>query len=187
MPIIGIIVIIYIVVKIGWIGCLFILGLIIFGFFIKSKMDNNNRVQEGIAYRARRDGIERLRKEKFVNVGVDALSGGEFEEHCAGILKNQGWTVTMTPKTGDYGVDIIAVKRDIKMAVQCKRSSSPVGNGAVQEVYSGKKFYSANCAIVVSNNTYTAATEETARKCDITLLSHNDLGKLDRATFTRQN
>lgn len=62
----------------------------------------------------------------------------DSERHCAILLENGGWTTRLTPATGDQGADVVAEKEGIRMVVQCKLYSQPVGNKAVQEVFAAK-------------------------------------------------
>ncbi|MDP9167602.1 MAG: restriction endonuclease, partial [Actinomycetota bacterium] len=63
-----------------------------------------------------------------------AMSGTEFEDHVARIVRSTGASVMMTAVTGDFGVDLVVGRRPNRLAIQCKRQSRPVGSGAVQEV-----------------------------------------------------
>ena len=66
--------------------------------------------------------------------------GFEFEKRCAAFLKTKGYhKITVTPPSGDQGIDIIAYKSGLKYGIQCKYYSAPVGNKAVQEAYSGAR------------------------------------------------
>lgn len=103
----------------------------------------------------------------------------DFEKKCAEILNNNGWQAQTTPKSADQGIDVIAIKDGITVALQCKYYSKPVGNKAVQEAYSGKKFYNADYAGVVSNNTFTVSARQLAKNCHIFLLSPDDLKNLN--------
>ena len=104
------------------------------------------------------------------NSKVDKLDGFSFEYYCAGILKKNGFhRVRVTQSSGDYGVDILAVKKGRKYAIQCKRYSGSVGNHAVQEVYSGKDFYNCDVAVVMTNSYFTQAAVETANKLNVKL------------------
>lgn len=111
-------------------------------------------------------------------VNVDELSGEEFEAHCASILEANGWAINRTPWSGDQGVDLIAENGGHRIAIQCKRYSSPVGNQAIQQVYTGMSYYDADEAIVVSNNRYTQSAEELANKLGVSLLHYSDLSSL---------
>ena len=103
----------------------------------------------------------------------------DFEEQCAEILKNNGWEAEATRKSGDQGVDVVATKNGKRVVLQCKLYSHPVGNKAVQEVFTGKTFYNADFAVVVSNNEYTPQARELAENCGVLLLSVSDLTDLE--------
>ena len=104
----------------------------------------------------------------------------DFEKKCAEILNDNGWDARTTQKSADQGIDVIATKNNITVALQCKLYSKPVGNKAVQEAFSGKKYYQADYAAVVSNNTYTTSARSLAKNCNVLLLSLDDLPKLDK-------
>ena len=97
---------------------------------------------------------------------------------CANTLKKNGWKTNLTPGSGDQGVDVIAKREGIRVVLQCKKYSSPVGNKAVQEVFSGKGFEDADFAAVVSNADYTAAARQLAQKNGVLLLHFDDLANL---------
>ncbi|MDP1665018.1 MAG: restriction endonuclease [Methylobacter sp.] len=73
-----------------------------------------------------------------------------------------------------YNVDIIANKDGIKLALQCKYYSSPVGNKAVQEIFASLSFYGPDYGAVISNSTYTKAAQALANSAGIKLLHHSD-------------
>ena len=103
-------------------------------------------------------------------------SDGEgYELYCKGLLCQAGWDATLTPKTGDKGADILACRGEEKMVVQCKNYKNPIGNKAVQEVYSAKEIYSAQRAIVVAPNGYTKQAKDDALNLDVMLCHDNDL------------
>ncbi|MCV7331894.1 restriction endonuclease [Mycobacterium cookii] len=93
---------------------------------------------------------------------IDAMTGVEFEDYVAARLRRAGWQVDFTSATGDYGVDLIAVKDGRSVAVQCKRYGSPVGVAAVQQVVSGARHHDCNKSIVVSNQEFTQAAKRLA-------------------------
>lgn len=106
---------------------------------------------------------------------ADNLSPIEYEHLCADILRQQGWEARVTQGSGDQGVDVLADRNGVMLAVQCKKYSSPVGNKAVQEVIAGVGFYGANRGAVVTNNTYTPSARALANSHNILLLHHDDL------------
>lgn len=49
----------------------------------------------------------------LLSVEMDTLNGKEFEKYCADILENIGYVnVSVTPGSGDYGIDILAEKKN---------------------------------------------------------------------------
>lgn len=99
------------------------------------------------------------------------LTGVEYEYRVAEYLRSKGyWGVKVTQASGDYGVDITAHKHGKKFAIQCKYYSQPVGLSAVQEAVAGKSHYGCNAAMVVTNNTFTAAAERLAKENGVKLL-----------------
>ena len=104
--------------------------------------------------------------------------GFEFEHRCAAFLKTKGYRkVTVTPPSGDQGIDVIAYKSGVKYGIQCKYYSAPVGNKAVQEAYSGARFYDCDRAVVMTNHTFTKAARELADKLEVELWEHCSPGR----------
>src|SRR6185437_12365920 len=66
------------------------------------------------------------------------MTGAEFEAFCADRLRACGWEVRLTPLCRDQGVDVIAEKNRVRVALQCKLYANPVGNKAVQEIAAGR-------------------------------------------------
>lgn len=107
-------------------------------------------------------------------------NGTEFEHECLELLSNLGWNVTITPSNGDQGVDLLAEKNGRRVAVQCKNHGKPVGNGAVQEVFSGKSYYEAEYAAVVSRSGFTVAATQLAQKLAVMLVDSANLTLIDK-------
>ncbi|MBG0793983.1 restriction endonuclease [Methylocystis sp. H62] len=110
----------------------------------------------------------------------DEMTPIDYEHYCAEELNRSGWDARVTMASRDQGVDVIAQKSGIRLAVQCKLYRSPVGNKAVQEVVAARAHEMADYAIVVSNNSYTPAAQELARTNNVILLHHRDLAKIDK-------
>jgi len=110
---------------------------------------------------------------------LDSMDGHEFENFCADILRKNGYeNVQVTRGSGDQGVDIIAYKDDVKYGIQCKCYSSDVGNKAVQEVFSGKTFYSCHVGVVLTNSYFTNAAIQLAKNTGIVLWDRDKLLKM---------
>ena len=85
---------------------------------------------------------------------VDQMSGEQFEKYVADQLYDAEWSnISLTPASSDHGVDIIAVHEGKKYAIQCKRYKYAVNTKAIQEVYTGRGFYDADFAVVITNST----------------------------------
>lgn len=117
-------------------------------------------------------------KIKFEN--IDRMNGFEFEEFVSEILIAKGYRdVTVTKKTGDFGVDAtcfpVSPKDKRRIAIQIKRYNSPVSVGAVQEVVAGAAMYKAELKIVITNSTFTTNAK--------LLAENNDCVLVDRLTL----
>lgn len=107
---------------------------------------------------------------------VDAMDGHEFEQFCAELLERCGYRqVHVTKSSGDQGVDIIAIKHGVRYAFQCKRYAKKLGNKPVQEVNTGKRFYSCQVGVVITNNYFTRGAEEAARRVNVELWDRDTL------------
>lgn len=114
---------------------------------------------------------------------VQGMDGVEYEILCELLFENNGWNVQRTNTTGDQGIDLIASKNGLRLAVQCKRYTGNVGNKAVQEAYSGKKFYDADAAVVITNSFYTKSARTLSQKLDVLLLHHDDIDDLEITSY----
>lgn len=148
----------------------------------------NLRVDTGITIKLynRREYVQttNLENEYYYNHSYkpidnfDDLNGWEFESFCAKVLGENGYkNVQVTRGSGDQGVDILAERDGIKYAVQCKNYSQPVGNKAVQEIYSGMNFYKCHVGIVMTNNYFTQSAKELAKEEGIVLWDRDYLIK----------
>ncbi len=120
-----------------------------------------------------------IKKAHTNTTDFDSLDGIEFENFCAYILKKNGFKkVTTTKTTGDQGLDIIAFKNGKKYGFQCKRYSKPIGNSAVQEVFSGAQFYNCDYAVVITNQVFTKSAIELSKKLNVILYDRTGLNNL---------
>mgnify|MGYP001301519758 CR=1 FL=1 len=109
---------------------------------------------------------------------LSRLSGIEFEEFLAGLFRQQGYQVVLTPTTADFGADLLLTQVGQRIAVQAKCYTGSVGVAAVQEALSGMTYYQCQRAWVVTTGNYTPNAIELARKSDVRLLDSIELGKL---------
>lgn len=104
----------------------------------------------------------------------------EYEQLCADILKSMGWNAQVTQSSRDHGADIIAEKFGVRVIIQCKRYSQPVGNKAVQEAHSALHLYAGNVACVVAPSGFTPQAKREAHGLGVKLLHHSALDDLER-------
>jgi restriction system protein len=113
-----------------------------------------------------------------------AMSGTEFEDYVARVVRSCGVPVIMTSITGDWGVDIIVGRRPNRLAIQCKRQSRPVGTSAIQEVVAGAPMHDCVASMVVTNHEFTPAARKLAQLHGCELVGGADLPRL-RSTIRR--
>jgi len=105
-------------------------------------------------------GYEIYRYHRLSQTGIyeiDKMNGEAFEERLKVLFENLGFNVTRTGGRpgGDYGVDLVIEKDGIKTAVQAKCYKNKVGEDAIREANTGKRFYYCNKAQVITNNFFT--------------------------------
>lgn len=125
------------------------------------------------AARAAKERAEAVEREGLLQ--VDAMSGIEFEKYVAKVMRRRGYRVSLTKATGDFGVDLVAVKHGVTTAVQCKRSVAAVGAAAVQQVVAGAKIYSCSETMVVCSSSFTQGAVKLAKVHDCKLVDRASL------------
>ena len=109
---------------------------------------------------------------------VDEMSGIEFENYVEALFRAEGYRTETTPRSGDYGVDIIASKNKQRIAVQCKRYKKTLDQTPVREVYAGMSKHGCDIAMVVANRGFTKHAVELARSVGCILIDREKLGLL---------
>lgn len=118
---------------------------------------------------------------------IDAMSGLEFEEYTASLLKRLGYThVLVTKSSGDQGIDVLAQKDGVNYAIQCKNYRNKLDNTPVQEACAGKVFYGCDVGVVITNSTFTKGAYELASATGVLLWDRSVLQEMIRkATRSR--
>ena len=111
---------------------------------------------------------------------IDRMKGNEFEQFLAAYFESEGYKVTVTGGTGDYGADLIIKRGGVKTAVQAKRYRNSVGVAAVQQVLGAKGHYHTKNCMVATNSYFTKEAKILARENGVKLWDRNDLLKLKR-------
>lgn len=125
--------------------------------------EERNHFEEVAKEAAKRDLQDKMVVVKSELLTIDLMEGREFEKWCAEALKCSGFSnVTLTPGSGDQGVDITAEKDGLRYAFQCKRFNSDLGNTPVQEVYTGARYYNCHVGVVLTNRNFTTGAKDAA-------------------------
>lgn len=81
-----------------------------------------------------------------------------FEYFIRDLFKAEGYKAKTTPKTKDFGADVIATKGKEVLAIQVKHRNSEdwlVSNDAVQQAVASMPIYKANHSMVITNGSFT--------------------------------
>jgi HJR/Mrr/RecB family endonuclease len=143
-------------------------------------------IEQSGAFRKQKEAeAEALRKRKEIDslleIDLNLLEPDEFERYVARVFTFLGFATTLTGKTGDQGVDVIAERPGMKIAIQAKRYAGSVGNAAVMQVCGGMKHYGCRrCCVVTSAACYTSKAIELAQSNACVLICRDDIPKLIR-------
>lgn len=112
---------------------------------------------------------------------LELVSGYEFEHILADILSRVEGEATVTDASGDQGVDVVWTRDNTTIGIQAKayHRNNPVGNSAVQEIYTGVDVrdseYSIDVPAVVTTSRYTTGAREAADNAGVRLYGRADL------------
>ena len=110
---------------------------------------------------------------------IDSLNGQEFEEFIADYFCYLGFKTSLTPTSGDNGIDVIAKNKHISIGIQAKLYyNHNVGNKAIQEVFSGKNYYQLTHALVITNWTFSKPALTLANSLKVLTIDRNKLSHL---------
>ncbi|WP_407640125.1 restriction endonuclease [Bacillus massiliglaciei] len=128
-------------------------------------------------------GRNRNREKRLANSGIkdiDKMDGFQFEVYLKVLFKKLGYAPLVTKKSGDFGVDLLLKGSNQTIAIQAKRYGygNKVSIKAIQEVYAGGKFYSADENWVVTNSFFTKSALQLAEACNVRLVNRHQLQDL---------
>ena len=110
---------------------------------------------------------------------IDTLDGQAFEEVMFRIFKSAKLKVEKTPKSRDYGADLIITTKYEKIVIQCKLYfNHKVGNSAIQEVNTAKNYYNATLGLVITNSYFTTPAQNLAEVNKVKLMDRDKLIEL---------
>ncbi|MBF0192554.1 MAG: restriction endonuclease [Magnetococcales bacterium] len=118
---------------------------------------------------------------------LGVLEPQAFEAVCAILWSKTGYRVRVTPTTGDGGVDVVAIREDQGVLIQCKSSTQEaveLGWDAVKEVVAGAAAYAARhpqvifALVAVTNRHFNATAHEQARLNHVRLIEAAELQEM---------
>ena len=109
---------------------------------------------------------------------IDKMSGYDFEKFLKLVFEELGYKVREVGKVGDQGGDLIISKNGQSKIVQAKRSTSVIGNKAIQEAVAAIKFYKCDRASVVTNSVFTKSALSLAEVNDVDLIDSAGLKEI---------
>ncbi|MDP4098265.1 restriction endonuclease [Paenibacillus sp. P96] len=124
--------------------------------------------------------LRELNPRKITLKDIDRMEdGSEFETYLHRLLTALGYEeVYKTTGSRDFGADLVFTDRSgLRNVVQAKRygMQSPVGLGAVQEIYASMNYYRAHKSIVITSGRYTDSCATLAAANGVILLDREDL------------
>lgn len=128
-----------------------------------------------LGYRHRFEAFEACREraqyQEHELAKVDAMTGPEFEQYCARLLRARGYrNISVIGGTGDGGADILATAPDgTRVAVQCKRWKLSVGPEVIHALVGATSLrrHQGRTGILITNALVTAGAQRDAEDAGI--------------------
>lgn len=114
--------------------------------------------------------MEKINLEK-----ISSMDGASFEDLISNLLIKMGFVVEQTKKTADGGIDIYAYSDEPiisgKYVIQCKRSTAPISESVIRDLYGVMTAEKANKGILITNSRFTSPSITFAEKKPIELIN----------------
>lgn len=157
--VLGLILVIFLLVKFWWVALIVIAVLLLILLFSKSNAVEKQTVT--------------------LSSSIDGMTGHDFEHWCAELLRRNGFTnVSVTPGSNDQGIDVLAYKDGLRYGIQCKCYSNDLGNKPVQEATAGRAVYGCDIAVVMTNRYFTKGAVEAAKATGVWLWDRDKLAQM---------
>jgi hypothetical protein len=90
----------------------------------------------------------------------------EFEGLVSNLWSSQGYRTKVTSKSGDGGIDVVAIDKDKKAGIQVKRNSSDnkISSPEINRVYGAASQKNCDEIVFVTTSSFTAPAKKAARK-----------------------
>lgn len=117
---------------------------------------------------------------------VDIMDGYKFEQYIARLFNSLGFSAKATPKSRDFGVDVVAQNEYVHIGIQCKLSAhEKIDLHAIQEIVAGIKYRKLDIGMVITNNYFYQSARELAYKTGTVLWDRDTLARKIRKIKNR--
>jgi Holliday junction resolvasome RuvABC ATP-dependent DNA helicase subunit len=100
--------------------------------------------------------LDKISKAVDLAEKVRSMTALEFEEFVAALFRGKGYSVELTQRSGDHGIDLLMRKDRQLIVVQCKRWQAPVGESVVRDFVGSLVGLGAEIGYVVASSTFTS-------------------------------
>lgn len=115
------------------------------------------------------------------------LSPREFEEYIAELFQALGYeNVRLTSAINDSGIDILAERKGMRVAIQCKRYKGKVGSPEVQAFLGAMRHIEAGKGFLVTTGVFSIEAERMTSNQPIELIDGATLGTLIREALHKE-
>ena len=131
------------------------------------------------------DGGNAFNNDPLTADDVGSLDGDAFEAFCALLWSKMGFSRTIkTKRVGDGGIDVVAIRRDEGVLIQCKSSTvenKELGWEAVKDVAAGSAAYAARypgvafSMVAVTNRRFNKSARAQAALLKVELIGDDEL------------
>ncbi len=113
---------------------------------------------------------------------IDKFDPYYFEAFVAAYYRKKGYEVTLTPKSNDYGADVIAINNLEALLIQAKQSGRNIGSEGVNEIYGAVPVYNDKCnkeftPVLFTNSQLTSQASERANAARVKVVDRVQLVK----------
>jgi hypothetical protein len=103
------------------------------------------------------------------------MDGEEFEQLCGDYFAALGYTVDLTPQSGDGGIDLVLTSNGVLAVAQCKRTRKSVGEPVVRDLFGAMHHTGADEAFLCASSGFSAAAERWAAGKPLTLVRGDEI------------
>lgn len=99
------------------------------------------------------------------------LTPNQFEDFIVTLFKDMGYTSELTPRSNDYGGDVLAQNESEKIIIQVKRynRNNTVGVQDINQVIGAKQYYKADKAMIITTSKFSRNGKRLANQTDVEL------------------